>query len=61
MNVVMMHNRSESVISCAKRLWKLGHVKMLYRGFMAYGIVHTFLSGIMIQMNFRAGFFDEIK
>lgn len=53
----MMQSRSEGVRDCVGRMWREGGVKTFYRGFLAYGVVHLFMGGLMVQVNMRSGYF----
>ena len=43
-----------------KRIWTEQGIRGFYRGFMGYAMVHTFLNLIMIDMNVRSGYFNEL-
>lgn len=57
LNTPMMQRRKENVRDCIRRINQNGGIKAFYRGFLAYGIIHTFLGSMMIEMNMRSGYF----
>lgn len=59
MNVPMMNQRKENIRECATRIYKTMGIRGFYRGFVAYAMVHSFLSFIMIDMNMRSGYFSQ--
>ena len=59
MNVPMMNQRKENIRECAARIYKTMGIMGFYRGFVAYAMVHSFLSFIMIDMNMRSGYFSQ--
>ena len=59
--VPMMHNRDEKVRECIRRIREKEGWKGFYRGFIGYGLVHTFLGTIIVEMNIRKGYFEQMK
>ena len=46
---------------CIKRIWNTGGIRGFYRGFMGYALVHSFLGIIIVDMNIRKGYFDQLS
>jgi hypothetical protein len=55
----MMHKRTEKARAAVLRLWGEGGLRSFYRGFLAHSAVHLFLAALLLQANFRSGYFLE--
>ena len=46
---------------CVRRIWVGEGLRGFYRGFVGYGLVHTFLGTIIVDMNIRKGYFEQVQ
>jgi hypothetical protein len=57
--IPMMNNRTESSLQAIKRIWGSLGIRGFYRGFIGYGMIHSFMSLIMVNMNMASGYFNQ--